>query len=124
MTLAATSNHSIPQPFLRELEARLIDLAASGNTDSATWLNHGSPFFMGGLAVLLAGARRDFDREKYLELAEELYPGVTEPEVFERWLKRTPVRAARFLPRVRQQKKFLQNHAITTFASSLEEIGD
>lgn len=33
---------------------------------------------MGGLVVLLAGAR-DFNRERYLRLAEKLRPGVTTP---------------------------------------------
>ncbi len=92
-----------PETLTRELESHLLDLAASGNTDSATWQQHGSPFFMGGLAVMLASAS-GFNREKYLRLAEELHPGVSTPESFDRWLQHTPVRASRFLPMVRKRK--------------------
>ena len=96
---------AFPETLTRELESQLLDLAASGNTDQAGWLRHGSPFFMGGFAVLLAGAR-SFDREKYLRLAESLHSGVTIPEVFGQWLRATPVRAARFLPMARKRKGF------------------
>lgn len=98
-----TETGAFPETLTRELESQLLDLAASGNTDSATWRRHGSPFFLGGLAVLLAGAR-GFDREKYLRLAESLHTGVTSPEVFDQWLRATPVRAARFLPMARKRK--------------------
>lgn len=94
---------AFPQTLTRELETQLLELAASGSTDSETWRKHGPSFFMGGLAVMLASAR-GFDREKYLRLAEELHPGVTSPEVFARWLDQTPLRAARFLPMARQRK--------------------
>lgn len=100
---AAGRDSAFPQTLTREMETRLLELAASGSTDSETWRRHGPPFFMGGLAVMLASAR-GFDREKYLRLAEELHPGVTNPEVFERWLAQTPLRAARFLPMARQRK--------------------
>lgn len=99
----AARDGKFPQKLTRELETRLLDLAASGSTDSTAWRQHGSSFFMGGLAVLLASAR-GFEREQYLRLAEELHPGVTSPEVFARWLEQTPLRAARFLPMVRQRK--------------------
>lgn len=100
---AAAEAGDFPRALTRELETRLLALAASGNTDSAAWRQHGSPFFMGGLAVLLASAR-GFDREKYLRLAETLHPGVSSPEVFGQWLHATPVRAARFLPMARKRK--------------------
>ncbi len=103
MTPAAAEAGDFPRALTRELETRLLDLAASGNTDSTAWRQHGSAFFMGGLAVLLAGAR-GFDREKYLRLAESMHPGVSNPEVFARWLQMTPVRAARFLPMARKRK--------------------
>lgn len=94
---------AFPETLTRELESQLLDLAASGDTDPAAWKRNCSPFFMGGLAVLLAGAR-GFDREKYLRLAELLHPGVTSPEIFGQWLRATPVRAARFLPMARKRK--------------------
>jgi len=99
----ATGGINFPDTLSRELEMKLLDLAASGNTDSDTWRQHGPAFFMGGLAVMLAGSR-GFDREKYLRLAEELHPGVSTPETFDRWLQQTPVRASRFLPMARKRR--------------------
>lgn len=93
----------MPPKLDREYESTLLDLCASGNTDPAVWRAHGPAFFMGGLAVLLAGAR-GFEREKYLRLGEALHPGISVPEVFSTWLARSPVRAARFLPMARQRK--------------------
>lgn len=95
--------HSFPDRLSRPLETRLIDLAASGNTNADDWKQLGSPFFMGGLAVLLAGAR-GFERERYLRLAEALHQGISSPEVFGQWLRATPLRAARFLPMARKRK--------------------
>lgn len=86
-------------PFSREREEELLDLCASGNTDAAAWLQRGDGFFMGGLAALLASAR-GFDRPRYLALAEELHVGITQVEVFEIWLQKSPVRPARFLPKL------------------------
>jgi hypothetical protein len=100
---AAAETSDFPRALTRELEMQLLNLAASGNTDNTVWRQHGSTFFMSGLAVLLAGAR-GFDREKYLRLAEDLHPGASTPEVFARWLKQTPLRAARFLPMARKRK--------------------
>ncbi len=94
---------AFPQTLTRELETRLLDLVASGNMDTAQWRQQGSPFFMGGLAVLLAGAR-GFERERYLQLAESLHPGISTPEAFGQWLKATPLRAARFLPMARKRR--------------------
>lgn len=87
--------------FGREQEEALVELCASGNADPAAWQRHGSGFFMGGLAVLLASVR-GFDRRRYLELAEALHPGVSQPDVFALWLDRSPLRAARFIPMLRQ----------------------
>ena len=83
--------------FNREKEEALLDLCASGNLDAAEWRRQGEGFFMGGLATLLASVR-GFDRRRYLALAEELHAGVTQPEVFELWLQKSPLRPARFLP--------------------------
>ena len=97
-TLAVTPIASDPAaPFGRAKEEQLLGLCASGNLDASAWRQHGDGFFMGGLAALLASAR-GFDRRRYLALAEELHPGVTQPEVFDLWLQKSPVRPARFLP--------------------------
>ena len=56
--------------------------------------------FMGGLAMVLASVR-GFDRRRYIELAEALHPGISQPEVFELWLQRSPLRPARFVPMLR-----------------------
>jgi hypothetical protein len=89
-----------PKSFDREYESALLDLCASGNADAAQWRAQGDDFLMGGLATLLAGAA-GFDRTRYLRLAESLHVGVSTPEVFALWLKRSPIRPARFLPILR-----------------------
>lgn len=90
------------QSFDRDYESSLLNLCASGSTDTDFWLAHGPAFFMAGLATLLAGSR-GFDRRRYLYLAESLHLGVTTPEVFGLWLERSPVRPARFLPMLRMR---------------------
>lgn len=95
----------LPSSFGREYEDDLLDLCASGSADPNVWRAHGPGFFMGGLAVLLASAR-GFERERYLRLAETLHPGVSTAEVFAIWLRRSPLRAARFLPMARRRKGF------------------
>jgi hypothetical protein len=90
--------------FGREDEDRLLDLCASGNVDPEAWREHGTGFFMGGLAVLLAGAR-GFEREKYLRLAETLHAGVSTPDVFGLWLEKSPLQPARFLPMLRMRSQ-------------------
>jgi DNA-binding phage protein len=101
---AGEAGSQVPEQFTRDLEDRLLDLAASGNADPAVWRAHGAGFFMGGLAVLLASAR-GFERERHLRLAEALHPGVSTPEVFGLWLKRSPLRAARFLPMAKRRRR-------------------
>jgi hypothetical protein len=93
----------MPASFGREYEDDLLDLCTSGSVDTNVWRAHGPGFFIGGLAVLLASAR-GFERERYLRLAETLHPGVSTPEVFAIWLKRSPLRAGRFLPMARRRK--------------------
>ena len=90
--------------FGRDHEDKLLDLAASGNADPDVWRAYGPGFLMGGLAVMLASAR-GFERERYLRLAETLHPGVSTPEVFDLWLKKSPVRPSRFLPMARRRKR-------------------
>ena len=93
----------MPDSFGRKYEDDLLDLCASGSVDPNIWRAHGPGFFVGGLAVLLASAR-GFERERYLGLAETLHPGVSTPEVFAMWLKRSPLRPSRFLSMARRRK--------------------
>jgi len=100
----AQGSAHVPDAFGREYEENLLDLCASGNVDAGAWRARGPGFFMGGLAVMLASAR-GFERERYLRLAETLHPGVSTPEVFGRWLEKSPLRPARFLPMARRRKR-------------------
>ena len=93
----AASDRHFPERVDRDYEERLLDLCASRALDPGRWEQLGPRFFMAGLAVMLASTR-DFDRRSLLALAEELHPGASEPAVFARWLKRSPVRPSRFLP--------------------------
>jgi hypothetical protein len=102
--LAAETSGHIPASFGRDYEDDLLDLAASGNMDPGAWRARGPAFFMGGLAVMLAGAR-GFEREPFLRLAEALHPGITHPEVFADWLEKSPLRASRFLPIALKRKQ-------------------
>lgn len=101
---ATQGTEYVPERFSRDYEDKLLDLAASGNLDPEVWRAHGPGFFTGGLAVMLASAR-GFERERYLRLAEALHPGVSTPEVFGMWLKKSPVRPSRFLPMARRRKR-------------------
>lgn len=86
----------------RRLEARLIDLVRSGSTAEAQWQELGPAFFLAGLAVVLASVP-GFDRRRYLDLAESLHPGASEPRVFAKWLADTPLPPARLLPMTQSQ---------------------
>jgi hypothetical protein len=101
--VAASPDGDFPARIDRDYEDRLIALCASGTTDLAEWRGAGAPFFMAGLAVMLAGAR-GFERGRYLALAERLHRGATRQEVFAEWLSRSPVRPARFLPLARARR--------------------
>ena len=92
----------MPRSFGRAEEEALLEFCAGRDLRVASWSAHGPAFFMGGLATLLAGSR-GFDRRRCLELAEALHPGITLPEVFAAWLKRSPLRAGRFLPQLRKK---------------------
>ena len=96
-SLASTSEAHFPASLNRAYEARLLDLCASGDLDLGLWRRLGPPFFVAGIAVMLA-SRSGFDRLRLLALAETLHPGSSQPEVFALWLKRSPLRPARFLP--------------------------
>lgn len=100
----AGRDEHLPETSGRVYEEKLLDLAVSGNVDPHVWRGHGSGFFMGGLAVALASCR-GFERERYLRLAESLHPGVSTPDVFGMWLKKSNVRPARFLPMARRRRR-------------------
>lgn len=103
-TLVALPKAEPPaRSFNRDDEAALLKLCASGSVNPDQWRSYSDGFSMGGLATLLAGAN-GFERSRYLRLAESLHPGITTPEVFALWLKRTPVRPARFLPMLRAHR--------------------
>ena len=101
---AAPGGEHLPQGYGRTYEEALLELAASGNFDPTAWRACGPAFFMAGLAVMLASAR-GLERERYLRLAEALYPGASTPEVFALWLDKAPVRPSRFLPMLRKRKR-------------------
>jgi DNA-binding phage protein len=91
-----------PAQFTREVEERLLELAASSNRDADRWRTFGPAFFMAGLAVLLSGTGL-WPRREGLALAEALHAGSTEPATFQRWLDRSPLTPERFLPQWKQR---------------------
>src|SRR5277367_1532125 len=64
-----TADGRFPAHVDREHEERLFDLCASGNVEPERWRRCGAPFFMAGLAVMIASLP-EFDRRSLLELAE------------------------------------------------------
>lgn len=90
-----TPDGHFPIHLQREDEQRLRDLVNSGDFSAASWRAHGPPFFMAGLAVLLAGSPR-FRRDALLDLANSLHPGILEIAVYQMWLERTPLEPSRF----------------------------
>jgi len=86
-----------PDRLDRDYEDRLLELCASGDLGLPRWRPLGPPFFMAGLAVMLASSPNR-DRRSLLDLAESLHAGSTQVEAFGRWLERSPVRPSRFLP--------------------------
>lgn len=92
----------MPERFGRAEEERLLALCGSGSLEAGAWRRHGPSFFMAGLATMLASAR-GFPRAKLLALARELYPGMVDAGTFARWLERSPLRAARFVPMLRKR---------------------
>ena len=93
----STPDGHFPATLGRGYEDALRELAISGDLDPIRWAAAGPRFFMAGLAVMLASARRA-DRSGLLALAEHLHPGASDVAVFNRWLKRSPLRPSRFLP--------------------------
>lgn len=103
------ANGHFPERLSREQEAVLLRLCASRPLQLKQWAAEGPRFFMAGLAVLVscvAGAEaRKADRRDLLALAEQLSPGVGDPDVFAHWLKHSPVRPSRFLPMLEMHVK-------------------
>lgn len=93
-----------PAEVDRDYEGRLLELSASDDLQPESWRRLGPPFFMAGLAVMLASVS-GFARRRLLELAETLHPGASLPEVFNLWLARSPLSASRFLPMLRARLK-------------------
>lgn len=86
-----------PEAFSRDDEERLARFVAHGTLEPRAWLRQGPPYFMAGLATLVASLP-GYERRRYLELAETLHTGITTPEVFEAWLRDGPVEPSRFVP--------------------------
>ena len=86
----------------RRLEAKLVDLLRSRSTCVKSWRELGPSFFLAGLAVTVESVP-GFDRRSYLDLAEALHPGASEPRVFARWLTETPLPPNRLLPMLQAQ---------------------
>jgi antitoxin (DNA-binding transcriptional repressor) of toxin-antitoxin stability system len=84
----------------RRQEERVVELCALGDYRPSRWLRAGNPTLLAGVATMLA-SQPEFDRARMLALAERLHPGMSTPPEFGRWLERTPVQAARFLPMLR-----------------------
>ena len=93
----AQEHAHMPSRYSREEEEKLLDLCLARQPDLERWRAMGPLFFMGGLAVMLAGVD-GYDRARFLNLAEALHPGVTTVEAFAMWLDQSPLRPSRFLP--------------------------
>ena len=102
---AMSPDGQVPLQMYRGYEERLLALCASRSLEPASWAALGTPFFMAGLAVMLA-SHAQFDRRGLLALAEILHPGASEPAVFRQWLQRSPLRPARFLPMLEVEAKY------------------
>ncbi len=92
-----TRDGHFPVEIGRDYEESLLRLCASRSLNLAQWVAVGPHFFMAGLAVMLASVDK-FDRCGLLILAENISPGASKPDIFERWLEHSPVRPSRFLP--------------------------
>ncbi len=92
-----TQDGHFPVDISRDYEESLLRLCASGSLNLAQWVAMGPHFFMAGLAVMLASVDK-YDRCGLLMLAENISPGASKPDIFERWLKHSPLRPSRFLP--------------------------
>jgi hypothetical protein len=101
-----SSDGHFPSAVMRDYEERLVELCASGDLHRHRWSSCGPRFFMAGLAVMMASDRNS-NRRGLLDLAEELHPGASLVETFNRWLERAPVRPSRFFPMVEARRAFM-----------------
>lgn len=85
-------------------EERVVELCARGDYRPSRWSRAGDPQMLAGVATMLA-SHDGFDRARMLALAERLHPGMSTPAEFGRWLVRSPVQAARFMPLLRQRMR-------------------
>jgi antitoxin (DNA-binding transcriptional repressor) of toxin-antitoxin stability system len=92
----------MPKSLSRAEEERLVKLAASGDTRPSRWRRAGDPQLLAGLAALL-GSLDLGHRERLFALAEQLWPGMSTLAVANEWLRRSPVKADRFVPMLRAQ---------------------
>lgn len=90
----------MPSSLSRAEEERLLQLAASGDIRPSRWRRAGDPQLLAGLALLLASLDLG-DRDRLVALAERLWPGMSTLEVANDWLRRSPVKADRFVPMLR-----------------------
>lgn len=90
----------LPESLSRAQEERLLELAASGDTRPSRWRRAGDPQLLAGVATLLASLDLG-PRERLLALAEQLWPGMSTLEVANEWLRRSPIKADRFVPMLR-----------------------
>lgn len=91
----------------RSVEARILELCARGDFRPSRWLRAGDPQMLAGVAAMLA-SQAGFHRTRMLTLAERLHPGTSAPGNFSRWLARSPVQAARFLPMLEARMRALE----------------
>jgi antitoxin (DNA-binding transcriptional repressor) of toxin-antitoxin stability system len=89
----------------RRDEERIVDLCTRGDFRPSRWLRAGDPQLLAGVAAMLA-SQEGFERTRMLVLAERLHPGMSTPGEFGRWLARSPLQAARFLPLLRQRSAY------------------
>lgn len=98
-TRKSAAGASAPPRWNRRTEERVVELCAQQDFRPSRWLRAGDAQTLAGVATMLA-SENGFDRTRMLALAERLYPGMTAPATFNRWLAHTPVHAARFLPQL------------------------
>jgi antitoxin (DNA-binding transcriptional repressor) of toxin-antitoxin stability system len=94
---------SAKSSWSRRQEERVVELCANEDFRPSRWLRAGNRYELAGVAAMLA-SHADFDRSRMLALAERLHPGMSTTTIFNRWLARTPIHAARLLPMLRQRE--------------------
>ncbi len=100
----SVTSGQFPAAIDRDYEEKLFELCASGDLNPERWRRVGGPFFLAGLAVMLASVD-GFDRRGLLDLAEILHPGSSQVGVFALWLERSPIQPSRFLPPLADRRR-------------------